>query len=262
MSKSKVFHKPLTRRSVLTKGVQATAGTLAFASLPSLAKETISFPSADEIQPPEWNKWGSECVFTSIAEEGPYYIGERDLKRDIRGGQPGQDLLLRLQVIDAPRCEPLADAVVEIWHCNALGYYSGYSGQDPDGDPTEITELVDHLPAQSSERWLRGAQRSDDDGNCEFLTVYPGWYSGRTVHIHAKVHLNGSRLITSQLYFPQELNDRIHQTESYKTRGISPYRNENDVDIAMSSGAGGSWPAISRDGNLYVATLRIGVLNP
>ena len=262
MSKSEIVHKALTRRSVVSKGIQATAGTLAFGVLPSLAKETISFPSPDEILPPEWSQWGSECVFTSVAEEGPYYIGERDFRRDIRDGQAGQELLLRLKVIDAPRCEPLAGAVVEIWHCNALGYYSGYVGQDPDADPTEITDLVDHLPPQSAERWLRGAQRSDDDGNCEFLTVYPGWYSGRTVHIHAKVHLNNSRLITSQLYFPQELNDRIHQTKSYGTRGISPYRNENDVDIAMSSGAGGSWPAISRDGDVYVATLRVGVLNP
>jgi protocatechuate 3,4-dioxygenase beta subunit len=148
-------------------------------------------------------------------EEGPYWIDDRTFRRDIRDDQQGQDLLLQLQVIDAPRCEPLPDAVVEIWHCNALGYYSGYAGQDPDADPTEITDIVDHLPEQSPERWLRGAQRSDAEGNCEFLTVYPGWYSGRTVHIHLKVHLNGSRLITSQLYFPQELNDQIHQTGNY-----------------------------------------------
>lgn len=261
MSRSKIAGRTLTRRFVVTRGIGLATGAIVFGSLPSIAQNTISFPSADQILPPEWSKWGGECVFTSVAEEGPYFIDDRVFRRDIRDGQEGQGLLLRLQVIDVPRCEPLPNAVVEIWHCNALGYYSGYAGQDPDADPTEITELVDHLPVQSEERWLRGAQRSNDDGNCEFLTVYPGWYSGRTVHIHAKVHVNESRLITSQLYFPQELNDQIHRTGIYRTRGTSPYRNENDVDIAMASGAGGSWPAISRDGDAYVATLRLGVLN-
>jgi len=261
MSRTKFVDSRLTRRCVLSTGVRAATGAIAFGSLPSLAEETISFPSADEVEPPEWKKWASECVFTSIAEEGPYWIDDRTFRRDIRDDQQGQALLLRLQVIDAPRCEPLPDAVVEIWHCNALGYYSGYAGQDPDADPTEITDIVDHLPEQSPERWLRGAQRSDANGDCEFLTVYPGWYAGRTVHIHVKVHLNNSRLITSQLYFPQELNDQIHQTGTYRARGISSFRNENDVDIAMSSGAGGSWPAITRDGDAYVASLRIGVLN-
>jgi len=262
MSKGRLLDKALTRRTVVTRGFGIATGSLAFAGLPSLAKETISFPSPDEIEPSEWSQWGSECVFTAVAEEGPYFIDERDFRRDIRDGQEGQDLLLRLQVIDVPRCQSLPDAVVEVWHCNAFGYYSGYAGQDPDGDPTEITDLVDHLPAQSAERWLRGTQRSDGDGNVEFLTVYPGWYSGRTVHIHAKVHLGDTRLVTSQLYFPQELNDQIHQTGTYMTRGTSPYRNETDVDIAMSSGAGGSWPTISREGDTYVATLRLGVLNP
>ena len=261
MSRRKIVDPPLTRRCVVSSGVRAATGALVFANLPAVAKETISFPSADEVVPPEWSQWANECVLTSVAEEGPYFIDDRIFRRDIRDGQHGQDLLLRLQVIDAPRCEPLPDAVVEIWHCNALGYYSGYAGQDPDADPTEITDIVDHLPEQSSERWLRGAQRSDDEGNCEFLTIYPGWYAGRTVHIHVKVHLNNSRLITSQLYFPQELNDRIHRTGDYRAHGISPYRNESDVDIAMSSGAGGSWPAVTRNGDVYTASLRVGVLS-
>ena len=261
MPPRKLVDRVLTRRSVVTSGVRAATGAIAVGTLPSVAKETISYPSASEIIPAEWSQWGSECVFTSVAEEGPYFIDDREFRRDIRDGQRGQDLVLRLQVIDAPRCEPLPGAVVEVWHCNAFGFYSGYAGQDPDADPTAITDLVDHLPAQSPERWLRGAQRSDGEGNCEFLTIYPGWYSGRTVHVHVKVHFDNSRLITSQLYFPQELNDLIHQSGAYKARGISPYRNENDVDIAMSSGAGGSWPSISQEGGPYIATLRIGVLN-
>ena len=258
MSKVKLLDRSLTRRTVVANSLRVAAGTVALGSSPSHAEETISFPSADEIVPTEWSKWGRECVFTSVAEEGPYFIDGRDFRRDIRDEQPGQDLLLRLQVVDAQRCEPLSDAVVEIWQCNALGYYSGYDGQSPDADPTELVEL---LPAQSPGRWLRGAQRSDANGECEFLTIYPGWYSGRTVHIHLKVHLNNSRLINSQLYFPQELNDHIHRSGVYSQRAVSPYRNETDVGIAMSSGAGGSWPTISRDGDLYVASLRAGVLN-
>ena len=262
MAKEKLTKNRLSRRAVVNAGFKTAVGTVSLATLPSIARETISFPSPDEIQPPEWRKWGDECIFTSGAVEGPYFIDERDFRSDIRYGQEGQDLRLRLHVIDAPRCEPIPDAVVEVWHCNALGYYSGFAGQDPDADPVEITDLVDTLPAQSAERWLRGAQRTDNAGTCEFLTIYPGWYSGRTVHIHAKAHLNDSRLITSQMYFPQDLNDQIHQTNPYQQRGVSPYRNDTDVDIAMASGAGGSWPTISRDGDAYVAELRIGVLNP
>lgn len=261
MSRRKDQESTLTRRSVLSNGVRIATGAVVFRNLPAMAQNSISFPSADQIRPPEWSQWGDQCVFTSVAEEGPYFIDNSIFRRDIRDGQEGQLLLLRLQVIDVPRCQPMPNAVVEIWHCNALGYYSGYAGQDPDADPTEITDLVDNLPAQSQERWLRGAQRGDNEGRCEFLTVYPGWYSGRTVHIHAKVHFDDTRLITSQLYFPQTLNDEVHQSGVYRARGVSPFRNETDVDIAMSSGAGGSWPTISREGEVLVATLRVGVLN-
>lgn len=246
----------VTRRSIVKAGLQMTSGVATWASLPSLARETISFPSQAEILPAEW---ATSCVFTAVAVEGPYYIEERDFRRDIRDGQEGQDLLLRLEVMDVSRCEPLAEAVVEIWHGNAFGFYSGYAGQDPDQDP--VTLPVEHLPVQSQERWLRGAQVSDAKGKCEFLTIYPGWYSGRTAHIHAKVHFSDSRLITCQLYFPQELNDRIHRSGVYAPRGISPYRNETDSGIAESAGAAGSWPTITREGETYIATLRLGVLS-
>ena len=248
----------LTRRSIVKAWLQMTSSAATLASLPSIARETIAFPSQAEILPSEW---ATGCVFTAVAVEGPYYIEERDFRRDIRDGQEGQELLLRLQVMDVARCEPLPEAVVELWHCNAHGYYSGYAGQDPDEDPVALTGMVDRMPVQSQERWLRGAQVSDHDGKCEFLTIYPGWYSGRTVHIHFKVHSNDARLITGQLYFPQELSDRIHQTGVYAGRGVSPYRNETDSGIAESSGAAGSWPTISREGETYVAALRLGVLN-
>ena len=260
MNKKKQGLIDFRRRALVKSGLIMGASALAFPGNPSRAEEAIRFPSKDEILPVEWSGAG-ECVFTAVSIEGPYDLEGAEVRRDIRDDQPGQDLLLRLQIVDVTRCIPLPDAFVQIWHCNATGWYSGYNQADPDELPV-AQGLANHVPEQSKERFLRGAQVTDEDGRCEFLTVYPGWYAGRTVHVHAKVHFNDSRLLTSQLYFPQDLNDEVHETGAYKERGVSPYRNSTDAELVRSSGAAGSWPAVSREADRYVATLRIGVLNP
>jgi protocatechuate 3,4-dioxygenase beta subunit len=248
------------RRALVRAGFTVGASALSLRSMLTVAEETLTYPSKDDILPKEWSGYG-DCIFTAVAGEGPYYLEGTPVRRDIREDQVGQELLLRFEVVDVIRCVPLPDALVQIWHSNSAGFYSGYEHIDPNVIPV-FEGLGNHAPSQGPDRFLRGAQVSDQNGKCEFLTIFPGWYAGRTVHIHAKVHFNDSRLITSQLYFPQQMIDEIHQTGLYQERGVSRYRNATDVDLAIASGAPGSWPAITREGDRYIATLRIGVLNP
>ena len=167
-----------------------------------------------------------DCLATPEAVEGPFYIEGALVRTDIRDGRPGQPLTLRLAVVDADAdCRPIQSAVVDIWHCDASGSYSGF----PDGDP-------DGAPGGRAARFLRGVQVTNANGQAEFLTIYSGWYVGRTVHIHTKVYLNDKNLITSQLYFPQELNDRIFTSiVPYRKRGKATTRNEDDGIMRMAA---------------------------
>ncbi len=115
-----------------------------------------------------------DCLLTPAQEEGPFYIDLAQVRQDIVENRPGVPLALALTVVDADTCEPIRDAAVDIWHCDALGVYSG--------EPSEGTE---------GETYLRGIQLTDGTGLAEFATVYPGQYPGRTTHIHLKVHLGG-----------------------------------------------------------------------
>ncbi|MDQ3724315.1 MAG: intradiol ring-cleavage dioxygenase [Actinomycetota bacterium] len=117
-----------------------------------------------------------DCVLTPAQEEGPFYIDLARVRRDIVEDRPGIPLALAIAVVDASTCEPIRDAAVDIWHCDALGLYSG--------EPSEGSE---------GETFLRGIQLTDHNGLTEFATIYPGQYPGRTTHIHLKVHTGGRR---------------------------------------------------------------------
>jgi protocatechuate 3,4-dioxygenase beta subunit len=115
-----------------------------------------------------------DCVLTPAQEEGPFYIDLARVRRDIVDDRPGVPLALAVTVVDASTCEPIRDAAVDVWHCDALGVYSGVEGG-------------------ASETYLRGVQLTDKNGLAEFATIYPGQYPGRTTHIHLKVHTGGRR---------------------------------------------------------------------
>jgi len=115
-----------------------------------------------------------DCVLTPEQEEGPFYIDLAQVRRDIVENRPGVPLALALTVVDSNTCEPIRDAAVDVWHCDALGVYSG--------EPSEGSE---------GETYLRGVQLTDGNGLAGFATIYPGQYPGRTTHIHVKVHIGG-----------------------------------------------------------------------
>lgn len=165
------------------------------------------------------------CVVTPTQTEGPYFVDQRLNRSDIRSDpadgslRSGVPLLLTLRVAatSTSGCTPLAGAMVDIWHCDADGAYSGTA------DP--------HFDTRGS-RFLRGYQLSDREGIVRFTTIYPGWYPGRAVHIHFKVRATDSARrpveFTSQLYFDDAFTDRVHVRDPYARRGQRRTRNEGD----------------------------------
>ena len=181
------------------------------------------------------------CSVTPEEMEGPYWFDVDSVRRDIREDREGTPLRLGLRVQDAS-CAPVADAVVEIWHCDAAGSYSGFeSASDAANAPANL-QAADAGVAQAGpggfgggnpsrtdgETYLRGAQVTDANGVVEFLTVYPGWYTGRAVHVHLKVHLGNTTALTTQLYFPEDVNDRAHAVAPYAAH--TGARTTNDTD--------------------------------
>ena len=150
---------------------------------------------------------GEDCyVLTSETVEGPYYIDADKIRRDVTEDREGIPLLLHLTVIDAVTCAPIRDAAVDIWHCDAAGVYSGYedlgnggggpapTGEPPTGSPTGAPPGGNpggHQEPTDDTRYLRGTWKTDRHGHVTFRTVFPGWYRGRCVHIHTKVHVDG-----------------------------------------------------------------------
>jgi protocatechuate 3,4-dioxygenase beta subunit len=161
------------------------------------------------------------CIVTPAQTEGPYFVDEQLNRSDIRDGEVGTPLQLTLRVISVVEgaCEPMVGAIVDIWHCNALGVYSGV--QDRAGQFNTLGQA-----------FLRGYQVTDESGTVQFSTLYPGWYPGRAVHIHFKVRIEPGAVqgleFTSQLYFQDAISDTVFAQEPYASRGQRSTRNERD----------------------------------
>ena len=181
-----------------------------------------------------------QCVLTPELTEGPYYIAGEKVRRDIRDGHPGTLLTLRLTVLNAATCKPIKGAAVDIWHADAAGVYSGFGS------------------GAGSRTFMRGIQRTDKSGVAVFTTVYPGWYQGRAVHIHVKVHVGGNVVHTGQLYFPDSLTDSVYRRAPYSSRPNRTTRNADDM-IFGSGGARSMLKVKRSHSGLYVATITMGV---
>ena len=212
------------------------------------------------------------CRVTPEEMEGPYWFDVDSVRRDIREDREGTPLRLGLRVQDAA-CAPISDAVVEIWHCDALGSYSGFESASASANAPQNLRGAAGAGTQAGpggtggggaggggaartddETYLRGAQVTDANGVVEFLTVYPGWYTGRAVHVHLKVHLGGTTALTSQLYFPEDVNDRAHAVAPYATHAGS--RTTNDVDLIFHAD---NQSAVAETTEGWAAALTIGL---
>jgi len=180
------------------------------------------------------------CVLTPEQTEGPYYIANEAVRRNITEGRPGMPLLLRAFVVNASTCKAIKSAAVDIWHADAGGVYSGFGS------------------GAASRTFMRGIQRTNAKGLALFRTVYPGWYQGRTVHIHVKVHLGGNVVHTGQLYFPDAVTDAVYRNKPYSSRPSRDVRNAAD-SIFRNGGSKSLLSVKKNSSGVYVATIMMGV---
>jgi protocatechuate 3,4-dioxygenase beta subunit len=174
---------------------------------------------------------------------GPFYLDLDLLRRDITEGKSGMPLRVEL-LVQGEDCAPLKDVAVDLWHCDAVGVYSGFAGQ--------LGGL-----ATTGATFLRGTEITDADGLAAFDTVYPGWYPGRTTHMHFRVHTSGTRAATSQIYFPEDVTSEVYATAPYDTRGPKDTPNSGD-GIAVAAPT--PLASVSRDVALgYAASIIVTV---
>jgi protocatechuate 3,4-dioxygenase beta subunit len=158
------------------------------------------------------------CAVRPQQTEGPFFIDDKLNRSDIRG-EPGRgevkagailELAFAVSRFNGGACAPLGGAQVDVWQCDALGAYS-------DG----------------AQKFLRGYQVTDETGAARFVTIYPGAYGGRAVHVHFKIRTAQRQEFTSQIYFDEAVTDRVYALPPY---GRSGRRLSNDGDGLFRSG--------------------------
>lgn len=230
----------LQRRQVLGALAASPIATLGVGAFPSTARAEAH--AIGLITP-------NVCLVTPEVTEGPYYLNEDLVRADIVEDRVGVPMRLQMQIVTED-CQPIENARVDVWHCDAEGNYSGFANQGSDG-------VLD----TSDEVFLRGTQMTRADGIVTFQTIYPGWYRGRTTHIHYKVYLNEQTVLTSQIFFPDALSE-------YLFRSVAPYDNRdgnrdttNSSDRIAAQAGNGAFAAVREQREYYDAALVVGVAN-
>lgn len=194
------------------------------------------------------------CVVSPEQTEGPYFVNDKlnrkDIRSDPKSKKISQGVLLNLELtvfqVSKKLCKPLPNAMVDIWHCDANGIYS---------------DVEDFNADTRGKKYLRGYQMTDKKGKVEFTTIYPGWYSGRTVHIHYKVRTNPNsnrgHELTSQLYFDDSITEEIHKQKPYSERGKPTVSNKRDG--IYRDGGDKLMLDLSKKGNGFLGKFNIGL---
>lgn len=255
MSRNETTRKLLSRRSALG----LIGGALGGITLAACSDNTAVIDSTGSSSGTGSTSGGS-CTLTPEGEIGPYFTDDSataynrsDIRSNIDGSsvQSGIPLTLHVYVYDFDNsCAPYVGSQVDIWHCNASGIYSN--------------EAVESTLGQT---WLRGYQLTDTNGAVTFKTIIPGWYQGRTTHIHLRVRSTYSNASstsdgtnTTQLFFPQATMDTIYTTVSpYSSKGKNT--TTNAADRVYTTQTGGKMEVVLSGDNVngYVATIIIGL---
>ena len=180
------------------------------------------------------------CAVTPTETAGPYPSLTDIFRSDIRDGKTGTLLTLTVKVVNVTAaCAAVANANVEVWHCDSAGNYSEYG-------------------TQTAQTYLRGIQTTNSNGEVTFTTIYPGWYQGRATHIHLEVTINGVSRKVTQIAFPESVNNTVYRSGVYASRGSNPTSNLSDGIFADSLSAELVTP--SGDAvNGYAASCQVGV---
>ena len=190
------------------------------------------------------------CVVVPELTEGPYYVNENldrsDIRIDTADGTVSEGAVLTLDwvvsQVDGSACIPLEGVLVDVWHCDALGNYSD-------------------VGAEQGHDYLRGYQKTDASGKARIVTVYPGWYQGRAVHIHFKIRTDAAAAsgleFTSQLFFDDALSAEVYASGVYASKGTPDQPNASDGIYQQSQGM--TLLDVAKDGDGYKATFEIAV---
>jgi len=159
-----------------------------------------------------------------------------------------------VQNLSTGSCTPLADAYVDIWHCDAKGIYSDEATYNPGGGTGNVTT--------TGQKFLRRYQITDDSGQGQFTTIYPGWYSGRTVHIHVRVRTYSGNTVLSnfvtQLLFEDSISNTVLAQSAYTRTSSRDTTNSTDMVYNVSNNTRMLLTVTGTVASAYNATITIG----
>ncbi len=223
----------------------STPGPTAAPGSTETAADTPEIASSASVQEGEG---AAVCVVRPAQSAGPFFVEEglnrSDIRPDPETGEVKEGVPLTLtfnvQQLDDAACVPFEGVTVDVWHCDALGVYS------------DVGEAA-------GQKWLRGHQVTDASGQATFQTIYPGWYPGRTVHIHFLLRTDPDQRdgleFVSQLYFDDALTDEVMARPPYNSRG--PRSTRNAEDGLYPAGGDQLMLALTPDGDGYAAAFNV-----
>lgn len=271
----------ISRRRALSLGGSIGLGSLLAACGDSTARGGTASASASAPLTPTTTATGDIVAALDAARtcstfpeqtQGPYWFDVDSIRTDIREERPGTVLQLALRVQDVSACSsdgratPVSNCVVEIWHCDAGGLYSGFESGSPGAGGASnrrgaATTSNGSYAAGDQEAtttddgtYLRGAQVADSNGIVQFTTIFPGWYPGRSPHIHLKVHLSRETVLTSQMYVEDDLATQVYAASPYSDR--SGRRTANSDDGFFSDQG---ILTVRKEGGGYLGLINLGI---
>lgn len=188
------------------------------------------------------------CVLTPEQTAGPFPLDEQFVRTDITEGVQGTPLRLGFRVVDVvgDECGPAYPASVEVWHADATGDYSAFIDNGGGKDEAEGTTF------------LRGTQHVANDGIAQFETIYPGWYTGRAVHIHVRVRSGEQVILTSQVYFDPKVTEAVYASAPYAAFGLPDTSWDQDA-IAGNPTTDGTALSLTRTDDGVVGLINLSI---
>ncbi len=234
------MNKDLNRKEFIKKGF-FSLGTII--TIPVLLEACVQGP---QLFP--GNSTGTLGGVSPSETKGPFPIKTPSelVQSNIVSDRKGIALLINFKILNINTNTPLAGAKIDLWHCDAEGYYSEYGGSG--------MQSVDFTNAH----FLRGRQTTDANGEVNFISIYPGWYRGRAPHLHVEILDNNSRsLLVTQVAFPEDISGKVYTQSPYKGQADTSNTGDNVFVDSLSANMANSVTGNNTDGYKLVKTIKV-----